>query len=114
MALPFLNKTALYRELAEESGETQRACEAVVQAMMMVAAREVGKGHKFVLPKFFKIEPRYRKALPRRQAKVPKTGELAWFDAKPASIVVKGALFPTFAKPAAPAVNSKVGRALKK
>jgi len=66
-----MNKAILVKAIAESTGNTQRACEAMLNAFMDEVMKEVGKGGKVSLVGFGSFTSMKRKARPGRN---PSTG----------------------------------------
>lgn len=88
-----MNRTALYTELAEQTGLTKKQVASVVEALGGVIERHIRKNAVgvFTLPGLLKIKTVKKPAQPARKG-VPnpfKPGELMDVAAKPASVKVK-------------------------
>jgi len=74
-----MNKAVLVKAIAQDTGNTQRACEAMLNAFMGEVMKEVGKGGKVSLVGFGSFTSMKRKARPGRN---PSTGAKIKIPAK--------------------------------
>lgn len=84
-------KSSLARHISDETGVDGRSVKAVLASL---EGAIYGSMHKkgsgvFTLPGTIKITSTPVAAKPRRQGKDPFTGEMRWFEAKPASVRVR-------------------------
>jgi nucleoid DNA-binding protein len=93
-------------------GTKRNLVKGVLGALTEVAVEEIQNGHKFTVPGVATVEPKARKALPKRKVRNPATGEESMAPPRPASIVVKARPVAAIKK-AAPSIHSKAGKALK-
>lgn len=93
-----LNKSGLLLKIAEHTGLGKKDVLAVLEAVVEVAAEQLGKKGPgvFVLPNMIKLTRKVRPATPARKGKNPFTGEETTFKAKPASVTVKGTALKKF------------------
>jgi nucleoid DNA-binding protein len=84
-------KSSLARHISDETGVDGRSVKAVLASL---EGSIYGSMHKkgsgvFTLPGCIKITSTPVAAKPRRQGKDPFTGEMRWFEAKPATVRVR-------------------------
>ncbi len=86
-----LTKMQIYNNLAEATGLSKKQVAAFFDALKVEVSKAIGKkgAGVFTIPDLCKIVCVQKKALPRRQVRNPKTGEMMWADPKPASTVVR-------------------------
>ena len=84
-------KSSLARHISDETGVDGRSVKAVLASLegaIYGSLHKKGSG-VFTLPGTIKITSTPVAAKPRRQGKDPFTGEMRWFEAKPASVRVR-------------------------
>jgi nucleoid DNA-binding protein len=86
-----LTKTAVYQELAAETGLAKKEIAAVFDALDALIKREVGKRGPgtFTIPGLVKFRVRIKEATKARPGRNPKTGEPMTIPAKPKHKVIK-------------------------
>ena len=86
-----MTKSALYSEIAEETGLTKKQVGQVIDELSHQINRHIKKGAvgSFTLPGLLKITTVRKKATKARKGINPFTGEETTFKAKPARTVVK-------------------------
>lgn len=86
-----LTKVQIYTNIAEATGLTKKQVAEVFDALKAEIAGSLGKKGvgAFVIPDLCKVVRHQKKALPKRQVRNPKNGEMMWADPKPASTTVK-------------------------
>jgi nucleoid DNA-binding protein len=93
-----LTKSAIYKEVAEHSGLSNKQVAAAFDALSSIIRREVGKkgpGAVTVPPGLIKIVKRTRPATKARQGRNPQTGEPMMIKAKPARTVIRARALKT-------------------
>lgn len=93
-----MTKSAIYKQLAEETGLSSKQVAAVFDALTGLIQREVGKkgpGAVTVPPGLIKIVKRTRPATKARQGRNPQTGEPMMIKAKPARTVIRARALKT-------------------
>jgi nucleoid DNA-binding protein len=86
-----LTKSAVFQELAAETGLSKKQVMQVFEALSELIKREVGKKGpgQFTLPGLLKIRLVRKKATPARKGRNPATGEEITIPAKPAKNVLR-------------------------
>lgn len=84
-----LTKAQIVEEIAKETGATKAAAREILAALAQLAAREVRKGHLFVVPGLVRLKVVKKPARKAREGVNPFTKEPMTFAAKPASRVIK-------------------------
>ncbi len=85
------SKSSLARHISDETGVDGRSVKAVLASLegaIYGSLHKKGSG-VFTLPGCIKITSTPVPAKPRRQGKDPFTGEMRWFEAKPATVRVR-------------------------
>lgn len=85
------SKTEIFASLAERTGLTKKQVAEFFDALSAEIEKNVGKKGPgvFVLPNLCKIVAVNKPALPKRQVRNPRDGQMMWVDAKKASVAVK-------------------------